>query len=215
MTTTTPANASNGTELYTVPLFLSGAEVTTGSTFDVVSPGSGELVHKASSASVEDAVKAAESCAAAFPAWAATSPGKRRDIFLKAAEVLERRQEEVATFMQEETGAPHGFAAGFNVPLSIDILKDIAGRICTIEGSMPVASDAGTSAMVFREPYGVILGIAPWYVSSSPIFSFTLPRHLPRHDTTLSRRWSPQHASNPYLHPDRISSQHYYPPTPR
>lgn len=151
----------------TVPLFLSGAEVTTGTTFDVVSPASGKLLHNASSASVEDAVKAVESCADAFPAWAATTMRHRRDIFLKAADVLQARGDELAAYMKEETGAPHGFSAGMNVPLSADILRDIAGRISSIEGSMPMTSDAGTSAMVFREPYGVILGIAPWYVASS------------------------------------------------
>ena len=63
--------------------------------------------------------------------------------------------------MTEETGASD-FWARFNITLSVDMLKDVAGRISSIKGEAPILGEEGTSAIVFREPYGVILGIAPW-----------------------------------------------------
>lgn len=63
--------------------------------------------------------------------------------------------------MVEETGASD-YWAGFNVRLSIDMLKDVAGRISSIKGEAPILGEEGTSAIVYKEPYGVILGIAPW-----------------------------------------------------
>ena len=154
--------ATNGSSEYVIPLQINGKEVTTDTTFDVVNPATGKVTWKCSSASKEDAVKAVEAAQAAFPAWSRTKPSKRRDIFLKAAEVLERRGEELGEYMMTETGAQPMFAGGFNVPTSVEMLRDVAGRIVTIAGSVPVCGEEGTSAIVYREPYGVVLGIAPW-----------------------------------------------------
>ena len=53
--------------------------------------------------------------------------------------------------------------AGFIVPTGIEILRDIAGRILpALTSSKPVCSQPNRQAIVFKEPYGVILGIAPW-----------------------------------------------------
>ena len=46
--------------------------------------------------------------------------------------------------------------------LAIDILKDVAGRISSLSGSMPATNQEGVSALVYKEPFGVILAIAPW-----------------------------------------------------
>jgi len=147
---------------YTVPLIINGKEVNTSTTFDVIAPSTGKVIHKCSSASVSDAIQAVEAAQAAFPAWRDTPPAKKRDIFLKAAEIAQSRAVELGKYMEDETGAGAGWAAGFNVPLAIDGLKDVAGRISSIKGSIPTPGDPGTSALVFNEPYGVILGIAPW-----------------------------------------------------
>lgn len=33
-----------------------------------------------------------------------------------------------------------------------------------VQGSIPASGDEGRAALVLKEPYGVILGIAPWLV---------------------------------------------------
>jgi acyl-CoA reductase-like NAD-dependent aldehyde dehydrogenase len=153
-----PADATH------VPLLINGQEIHTDKTFDVINPSTGEVLHKSSAASVADAIKAVEAAQKAFPKWRDTPPAAKRDLFLKAAEIIERRAEELGKYMIEETGSGEFWATNFNVPLAADGLKDIAGRISGIQGSMPNLSDPGKSALVFKEPYGVILGIAPWYV---------------------------------------------------
>ena len=50
----------------------------------------------------EDAKRAIEAAQAAFPGWAATPPGVKRKIFLKAADIMERRQDELVRAMMEE-----------------------------------------------------------------------------------------------------------------
>ena len=98
----------------------------------------------------------------AFPSWAATPPNIKRDIFLKAAEILEARTQEVGKYEEEEAGATTPYAAGFDVPTAVNGLRDVAGRIGAVVGTVPALQDPNTSAMVLKEPYGVIVGIAPW-----------------------------------------------------
>ena len=158
---------SNGSSGHTVPLQINGHEVETTNTFDVVDPSTGKTVWKSASASKEDAINAIEAAQAAFPAWSKTKPAARRDIFLKAAEILASRSDELQEYMMIETGSTTAFAGGFNVPNSVEMLKDVAGRIITISASVPVMGEEGKSAIVFKEPYGVVFGIAPWYDTCS------------------------------------------------
>ena len=160
------SNGTNGASVdgvgYTVPLIINGREVRTEKTFDVTSPATGKVIHRACSASVEDTSNAVAIAQKAFPAWRDLPPPKKRDIFLNAANILERRADELGGYMMNETGAGEFWSTLFNVPFAADILRDIAGRICSIQGSIPITCDPDTSALVFKEPYGVILGIAPW-----------------------------------------------------
>lgn len=152
--------------IITVPLLINGEEECTPNTFDVISPYTNEPCWKAAAASPADAVRAVESAAAAFPEWSNTKPAARRDILLKAADILEQRLEENATYMRTEMGANVGASRHFVVPLSIRMLRDIAARISGVCGSVPVLEGEGQSAIVYKEPMGVILGIVPWYVAS-------------------------------------------------
>lgn len=81
---------------------------------------------------------------------------------MKAADILESKTEEVGKWEEEEAGATTFYASGFDVPTAVNGLRDIAGRISTVVGMVPQLQDPGTSAMVLKEPYGVIVGIAPW-----------------------------------------------------
>lgn len=67
--------------------------------------------------------------------------------------------------MRTEMGADVGASQGFVVPLAIRMLREVAGRITSICGSVPVVEAEGQSAIVFKEAMGVILGIVPWLVS--------------------------------------------------
>jgi acyl-CoA reductase-like NAD-dependent aldehyde dehydrogenase len=148
---------------YTVPLLINGKEVTTSSTFAVVSPASHKEIWQCSSASVDDVSAAIDAATAAFPAWSKTKPTARRNILLKAADIIDSRKEELGGYMMQETGAEPPFSSGFNVPLAAEMLRDVAGRIGTIMGQIPTCQEEGTAALVVKEPYGVVLGISPWY----------------------------------------------------
>lgn len=148
--------------MYTVPLQINGKDVTTSKTINVTNPTTGKVIHQASSAGVAEAIQAVEAAEAAFQSWAQVPYDQKRRIFLKAADILEQRLEEAGKYEEEEAGATTPYASGFDVPMAVSGLRDVAGKISSLEGSIPMLMDPGKSAMVVREPYGVILGIAPW-----------------------------------------------------
>jgi acyl-CoA reductase-like NAD-dependent aldehyde dehydrogenase len=143
---------------------------------DVISPHTNKSCWKAVSANPQDAIAAVEAAQAAFPAWSITKPDSRRDILLKAANILEARAEEYAGYVVTEIGVDVGVAKHIIVPLALRMLRDIACRISSICGSVPVCESKGQSALVLKEPYGVVLGIVPWWVNEEQN-SFNHARH--------------------------------------
>jgi len=153
---------TNGESSHTVPLYIDGKEFVAKNSFPVVSPSTGKTLWQASSASAKDAIIAIEAAEKAFPSWSKTKPGFRRDIFLKAAVLVEQREKECLGYMMEETGAVEAFSK-FNTSVTTEMFKDVAGRIEeALHGEIPVCQDENTHAMLVKEPYGVVLGISPW-----------------------------------------------------
>ena len=145
----------------TVPLLINNKEHQTTASFPVINPATGAVVRNFSSASISDVDLAISSAQKAFPSWKNVRPSKKRDIFLRAADILDSKKPELARYLVEETGAAEGWGH-FNLGLASEILRDVAGRISSISGSIPTTATEGVSAMVYKEPYGVILAIAPW-----------------------------------------------------
>lgn len=145
-----------------VPMWLNGAEIEGTYQFPVCSPKSGPSLYRAAGASEDDALRAAQGCQDAFAAWSASSLSRRRDIFLRAAEVFCARKEECWQALRDETAAERDF---FEITFQqvIDMCKDVAGRVGNIAGYIPRSEDADRHAHVIKVPYGVVLGIAPWY----------------------------------------------------
>ncbi|KAK7885866.1 hypothetical protein LTR67_010218 [Exophiala xenobiotica] len=146
----------------TIPLWLDGKEVELTSTFDVISPLDQKVLYKASSASEKDAVRAVDAAQKAFKSWSRTKPNHRREIFLRAAELFMSRKDELWNYVAKETGAARSMTA-FEHGLAVDGCKAIAGLIqIATTSTSPVVADEGCNALVVKEPYGVVLGIAPW-----------------------------------------------------
>jgi acyl-CoA reductase-like NAD-dependent aldehyde dehydrogenase len=159
-------------ENFTVPFLIDGKEVVSSTTFPVVSPSDSETLWQCSSASVKDAMAAVEAASAAFPAWSKTKPSFRRSIFLKAADLLDKREDECHGYLMRETGAMESFSK-FNTTITTEMLRDVSGRIeQALHGEIPVCAQEGTEALLVKEPFGVVLGIAPWYVMNRGITPF-------------------------------------------
>ena len=149
--------------MYDVKLLIGGKQLAArgGSTFARRNPVSGEVVTTASAASVDDALAAVAAAQEAFPGWSSQGPGARRAVLNKAADLLEHRAAEFAAAVRDETGATAGWGH-FNVHFAAMMLREAASMTTQITGEVMPSDVAGSLAMAYRQPVGVVYGIAPW-----------------------------------------------------
>lgn len=148
-------------DAHVVPFIINGQDYHPERSFDVISPVTGKVSHGCGAATVADATTAVDAAAAAFKTWRKSTPAYRRDILLKAAHIIQQKTDELAEIMSHETGAATPWAL-FNINTAADLIRDAASRTSSIEGSFPTLMDPNTSGIVMREPYGVVLSVAPW-----------------------------------------------------
>jgi acyl-CoA reductase-like NAD-dependent aldehyde dehydrogenase len=149
--------------MYDVKLLIAGKLIAArgGATFERRNPVSGAVVTTAAAAQVPDAIAAADAAQAAFPAWSAQSPGARRAQLNKAADLLEARAQEIALAVRDETGSTAGWGH-FNVHFAASLLREAAAMTTQIGGEVIPSDVPGSLAMAYRQPAGVVLGVAPW-----------------------------------------------------
>jgi acyl-CoA reductase-like NAD-dependent aldehyde dehydrogenase len=144
-------------------MFIGGAwcGAADGRTYAKTNPYNGEVVSRVAAAKRADARRAVEAAAAAFPAWRETPPAVKRRLFLKAADLLESRQMEIANLMSEETGGTFGWGM-FNCFFVAGMLREAAAQAYGVRGEIIPSDLPDTFSMATRQPVGVVVGIAPW-----------------------------------------------------
>ncbi len=149
--------------MFDVSLMIGNADAkaTGGATFDRLNPMTGEVASRAAAGGVEDARRAADAAAAAFPAWADMAPAARRALLNKAADLLDAAAATFAPIMGAETGAT-AMWAGFNCMLASGMIREAAAMTTQISGEIIPSNVPGSLAMGYRQPVGVVAGIAPW-----------------------------------------------------
>lgn len=130
-------------------------------TYDDYNPYTGEVFAQVASGKRADAKRAVDAAAAAFPAWSHTLPGERQAMFLKAADILEKKRDEIVAILAEETGCTFGFAM-FQAGFTPSLLREAAGQMNQPSGEIIPANLPGAFYMAIRQPVGVVAGIAPW-----------------------------------------------------
>jgi acyl-CoA reductase-like NAD-dependent aldehyde dehydrogenase len=129
--------------------------------YDDYNPYTGEVFAKVPAGKRADAKRAVDAAAAAFLTWSHTLPAERRTLFLKAADILEKRREELIAIIAEETGGAFGWAI-FQTQFAPGLLREAAGQVHRATGEIIPADLPGAFYMAIRQPVGVVAGIAPW-----------------------------------------------------
>lgn len=141
--------------------FIGGEWTASDRMFDDLDPYRGTVMARIPAGTREDAARAVDAAAAAFPAWAGLPPAERQALFLRAADVVERRRDEVVSLLAEETGCAAGFA-GFQVLTATRLLRQASNWGYLPSGEIIRSDIPGTFAMALRRPIGVVAGISPW-----------------------------------------------------
>ncbi len=146
-----------------------------GETFEDLNPYTGEVYANVPAGNADDAKSAIDAAKAAFPEWAATPPAAKRQIFLKAADVMESRQDDLVRAMMEEVGGTIGISM-FQMGFVPGLFRMAASAAYDVKGEIIPADHANSFFMALRQPAGVVACFAPFnvpYILGSR--SFTLP----------------------------------------
>jgi betaine-aldehyde dehydrogenase/aminobutyraldehyde dehydrogenase len=149
-----------------VPEFrnLVGGELTAGvdgATRDVLNPATGEVIARVPEGGPADVERAVAAARAARIAWRDTTPGRRQELLLEMASVIDRHAEELAALESANVGKPQSLAAE-ELPICADELRFFAGAARVMQGMSAGEYAEGYTSMVRREPLGIVGQIAPW-----------------------------------------------------
>lgn len=108
-----------------------------------------------------DVEAAAAAAANAFPAWRALSLPDRGKYLLKAADILERRLEEIAAALTREEGKTLAEARG-ETNRGVLILRYYGMDAYHAIGEIIPSASAETMMFTRREPLGVVTLVTPW-----------------------------------------------------
>jgi acyl-CoA reductase-like NAD-dependent aldehyde dehydrogenase len=141
------------------------------STYEIVNPATEQVVGEAPEATVDEVEAATAAAAGAFPAWSRTSPEERAELLNRAADVLRDHMDELIPLVQAETGATLRVTKTMQVPTCVERFRRYArgameSNVIPLPPSeMPttaLASGGLISAMVVRQPVGVVACITPY-----------------------------------------------------
>jgi acyl-CoA reductase-like NAD-dependent aldehyde dehydrogenase len=154
--------ATVGTEIRDCRQFIAGewVDADSGDTFDDRDPFTGDVVARVAAGGREDARRAVEAAAEAFPGWSQSPPAERQRIFLEAADLLEARGDEIVSWLARETGSTFGFGM-FQLGFVAGLFRQAAALAYAPIGQI-IPSDVGAFSMGLRRPVGVVGAIAPW-----------------------------------------------------
>jgi acyl-CoA reductase-like NAD-dependent aldehyde dehydrogenase len=145
-------------------------------TFEDYNPYNGEVFANVPKGTRADATRAIEAAAAAFPEWAESPPSLRRKLFAKAADIFEKRQDELVRVVAEETGSTIGIAM-FQMFFVPGLFREAAAQAYSVTGEIIPADYPGAFFMALRQPAGVVGAFGPFnvpYILSSRAFALPL-----------------------------------------
>lgn len=137
----------------------------------VIDPTSGERVAKVPAGGAGDIDRAVRAARKAFDTgpWPRLTGPQRERIMLRLADLLEANATEISEIESVNSGRTLPSTKAFDVDLSVDYLRYMAGWATKIHGqtlnpSVPYIPGGKFFAMTVREPIGVVGAITPWNV---------------------------------------------------
>lgn len=164
----TPANNRTLTEIdlpsYLGRNYIGGQWVdsVSGSTFPDSNPAHpAEILAEVADSGHDDALLAVDAARRAGPEWNDLGSIERGKILFRAAEIMDRRSEQIARIITAEQGKKLAEARS-EVARATEILRFIAGEGRRLSGSTLPADEPRSMALTWHRPLGVVALITPW-----------------------------------------------------
>jgi len=132
-----------------------------GGRWDVIDPGTEEVVASVPFGGAADANRAIEAARAALPAWRARTAYDRGAILVRAANLMRERATELAEITVRESGKPKGDAVR-EWQIAGDLFEFFAEEGKRVSGHTVPSRVATKRILVLHEPIGVVGVITAW-----------------------------------------------------
>ncbi|MDB5489233.1 MAG: aldehyde dehydrogenase [Reyranella sp.] len=133
----------------------------------VLNPADDSVLGTVPHASRSDLDDALDAATRGFKVWSRTSPSKRAEIILKAAQIMRSRIEELAVAMTLEQGKPLA-QSRLEILRACEIIEWDAQEGRRVYGRI-IPDEPGMRHSVLRQPIGVVAAFSPWnFPTSSP-----------------------------------------------
>lgn len=138
-------------------------EAVSGDTFSNFSPTTGDILNEVTASDAADVDVAVTAARAAFVQgdWANSSPGDRKRVLLRLADLIRVNAEELALLECLDMGKPISDALNADVPAAAGVWQWHAEAIDKIYDEI-APTGRGDLALVRREPLGVVGAVVPW-----------------------------------------------------
>jgi len=156
--------------------YIGGKKVAgnSGRTGDIYNPATGQVTKQvplASKSEVEGAIAIAQE---AFPAWAATPPGKRAQIMFNFRDLLRSNMDRLAESVSSEHGKTLDDAKG-SITRGLEVVEFACGISQLLKGEFSEGVAAGVDSWSTRQPLGVCAGITPFnFPAMVPMWMFPM-----------------------------------------
>ncbi|TKY58631.1 Aldehyde dehydrogenase family 2 member B4 [Spatholobus suberectus] len=152
-------------------------DAASGKTFPTLDPRTGEVIAHVAEGHSEDVDRAVAAARKAFDhgPWPKITAYERQRILLRAADLIEKHNDELAALETWDNGKPYEQSAKIEIPMCVRLIRYYAGWADKIHG-LTVPADGPYHVQTLHEPIGVAGQIIPW---NFPLlmFAWKLSRH--------------------------------------
>jgi succinate-semialdehyde dehydrogenase/glutarate-semialdehyde dehydrogenase len=141
-------------------LYIGGEWRQTAESLPVLNPANEREIGRVAVATRSDLDAALNAAADGFKVWSATSPAKRAEVILKAANLMRERIDDIAYSITLEHGKPFEQARA-EVIRGCEFFEWDAGEGLRNYGQV-IPSAPGIRYMVLRQPIGMVAAFSPW-----------------------------------------------------
>ncbi len=128
--------------------------------YDDMNPYTGEVFARVANGGAEETKLAVDAAYAALPLWGKTPAAKRRELLLKAADILMTKTQDFSDAMVNECGYAKRFS--MQTFVAVEMLREAASMALNVHGTMFPSDMPDCVSMMWRQPIGVVGCISPW-----------------------------------------------------
>ena len=132
-----------------------------GATFAVDDPSSGEAIKHIADATPDDGIRALDAAAGAQDAWASVAPRERGEILRRAFDMVQERKDEFALLMTLEMGKPLADSYA-EVTYGGEFLRWFSEEAVRISGRYGRNPEGTGTLVVSQRPVGPCFLVTPW-----------------------------------------------------